>query len=63
MTATYALVGAIAGMLLIYLGLNFHIGSTIYDGVTAYVGAAFGGALAAVVVRYSVRQAFGPIIP
>ena len=63
MAAIYAALGAIGGMLLIYMGLNFHIGSTIYQGVPAYIGAACGGAVVVLIVRYAVRKQYGPIIP
>lgn len=62
-TAAYALLGAIAGMLAIYLGLRFHLGQTVIDGVPAYIGAAIAGAVGALVVRYAVRKTLGPIVP
>jgi hypothetical protein len=57
------MLGALAGLLLVYLGVNVHIGLTNYDGVVAYALSALAGAAVALLVRYAVRKEFGPIIP
>ena len=44
--------GAAAGALLIYLGLNFRIGSWWTSGADAYVPAAIAGAVTALLIRY-----------
>jgi len=61
--ARYAIFGAIAGIVVVSLGPRFHIGSWFFDGVPGYIGTACGGACAALVLRYAVRQTFGPVIP
>lgn len=47
-----ALSGAVVGALLIYFGLNFHIGSWRLSGADAYVPAAIAGAVTALLIRY-----------
>jgi hypothetical protein len=61
--AAYAILGAIAGIVIVLVGPRFHIGSWFFDGVPGYVGAACAGAFVALLVRNAVRQTFGPVIP
>ena len=64
MRTLYAILGALAGLVLVYMGLTVHVGLTNYQGgVAAYALSALGGAAVALVVRYAVRKEFGPIIP
>jgi hypothetical protein len=51
-----ALVGAVVGLLLIYFGLNFHIGQWFISGNAAYIPAAIGGAAMALLIRYLLRH-------
>jgi hypothetical protein len=51
-----ALVGAVVGLLLIYLGLNFHIGQWFISGSAAYIPAAIGGGAVALLIRYLLRH-------
>jgi hypothetical protein len=50
-----ASVGAGVGLLLIYFGLNFHIGQWFISGNAAYIPAAIGGAIVALLIRYLLR--------
>jgi hypothetical protein len=58
-TVIAALIGAALGVLAVWLGLRFHIGSWFFDGITGYAGAAIGGAFVAIVVRYALSRTFG----
>ncbi|MBN8988396.1 MAG: hypothetical protein J0H42_09120 [Rhizobiales bacterium] len=49
--AIIAFIGAAVGALLIYFGLNFHIGSWWLSGAAAYVPAAIAGAVTALLIR------------
>jgi hypothetical protein len=49
--AIIALSGAAVGALLIYFGLNFHIGSWRLSGADAYVPSAIAGAATALLIR------------
>jgi hypothetical protein len=51
-----ALVGAVVGLLLIYFGLNFHIGQWFISGNAAYIPAAIGGTAMALLIRYLLRH-------
>ena len=62
MTVGFAIVGACVGIGLVHLGLNVHMGQTTFDGPTAYVLAALGGAGTALVLRYAINETFGPVI-
>ena len=53
-----ASIGAAAGLLLIYFGLNFHIGQWFVSGNAAYLPAAIGGAAVALLIRYLLRSGF-----
>jgi hypothetical protein len=61
--AVCAILGAIAGIIVVSLGPRFHIGSWFFDGVPSSIAAACGGAFVVLVLRYAVRQTFGPVIP
>ena len=51
-----ASVGAVVGLLLIYFGLNFHIGQWFISGNEAYIPAAICGAAMALLIRYLLRH-------
>jgi hypothetical protein len=57
--AITALVGALIGVIAIWGGMRFHIGSWYVDGSWAYVASAVTLALVALVVRWTLRKQFG----
>jgi len=54
-----ALIGGALGLGAVWLGMRLHFGAWYIDGPWGYVGAAVGGALIALLVRYAMRKEFG----
>jgi hypothetical protein len=51
-----ALIGAVLGLAAIWMGFNFHMGPWIIDGPWATLGAAVGGAIVALIMRYAIGK-------
>jgi hypothetical protein len=54
-----ALIGGALGLGAVWLGMRLNFGAWYIDGPWGYVGAAVGGALIALLVRYAMRKEFG----
>jgi hypothetical protein len=44
---------------MVVIGPRFHIGPIFFDGLVGYIGSAIAGALAAVLIRWTIRKEWG----